>query len=171
MICDVTTRGQIEIGPPEAARLIPRTARVRISHHDPYDIDVRLAWEDGEQRLVPAEVRIAQQPGGPGVRIAEVAGLKLGHVIPQALIAAVLDDRGWRGVVEDHDAAASPAVDALVYAMAHALGGLNPTQTVALARGLQPGSAIKRVMKARELGYLGEATKGRSGGLATDTVP
>jgi hypothetical protein len=48
---------------------------------------------------------------------------------------------------------------------AHALGGHNPTQTVAFARNLQPGSAIKRVMRARQLGYLGSATKGRSGGL------
>ena len=47
----------------------------------------------------------------------------------------------------------------------HALGGHNPTQTVALARNLQPGSAIKRVMRARQLGYLGKATEGRSGGL------
>jgi hypothetical protein len=48
---------------------------------------------------------------------------------------------------------------------AHALGGHNPTQTVAFARNLQLGSAIKRVMRARQLGYLGTATKGRSGGL------
>jgi hypothetical protein len=41
----------------------------------------------------------------------------------------------------------------------------HPTQTVALACGLQPGS-IKRVIRARELGYLREASKGRSGGLA-----
>jgi hypothetical protein len=54
--------------------------------------------------------------------------------------------------------------------LAHALGGHNPTQTVAIARGLQPGSAIKRVMRARELGYLGKATKGRSGGLANGSA-
>ncbi len=47
------------------------------------------------------------------------------------------------------------------------LGGQRPTQTVALARGLQPGSAIKRVMRAREQGFLGSAQRGRSGGLAT----
>jgi hypothetical protein len=55
--------------------------------------------------------------------------------------------------------------------LAHALGGQRPTRTVAIARGLQPGSAIKRVMRARELGYLGKAAKGRSGGFAIgDTV-
>ena len=48
--------------------------------------------------------------------------------------------------------------------------GTIPTQTVALARNLQPGSAIKRVMRARQLGYLGKATKGRSGGLTNDTA-
>ena len=39
-----------------------------------------------------------------------------------------------------------------------------------LARNLQPGSAIKPVMRARQLGYLGKATKGRSGGLTNGTA-
>ena len=83
----------------------------------------------------------------------------------------MLDSRGWSGIIEDHPDADPAAVDALIYALAHALGGHNPTQTVALARNLQPGSAIKRVMRARQLGYLGKATKGRSGGLTNGTPP
>jgi len=168
VVCEVSARGSIEVGPPEAARSIPRSARITVSDQDPYDIDVRLSWDDDEQRLVADDVRITRRQNGPGVRIAEVSTLKLGHLIPEALIGEVLDDRGWPGVVEDHAGADPAAVDALVYAMAHALGGLKPTQTVALARGLQPGSAIKRVMKARQLGFLGEANKGRSGGLAAE---
>ena len=82
----------------------------------------------------------------------------------------MLDSRGWSGIIEDHADADPAAVDALIYALAHALGGHNPTQTVALARNLQPGSAIKRVMRARQLGYLGKATKGRSGGLTNGNL-
>ena len=85
------------------------------------------------------------------------------------LTAEVLDSRGWSGIVEDHPDADPAAVDALIYGLAHALASHNPTQTVALARNLQPGSAIKRVMRARELGYLGPAQKGRSGGLSATT--
>ena len=84
--------------------------------------------------------------------------------------AEILDERGWEGIIEDHDKEAPAAVDALIYSLAHAVGGHNPTQTVAIARNLQPGSAIKRVMRARQLGYLRTATKGRSGGL-TNEVP
>ena len=89
-------------------------------------------------------------------------------MIEISLSVEVLDSRGWSGIIEDHPDADPAAVDALIYALAHALGGHNPTQTVALAHELQPGSAIKRVIRARELGYLGDATKGRSGGLAND---
>jgi hypothetical protein len=41
---------------------------------------------------------------------------------------------------------------------------------VALARNLQPGWAIELVMRAHHLGYLGIASKGRSGGLAGRTA-
>jgi hypothetical protein len=61
------------------------------------------------------------------------------------------------------------AVDALIYALAHALGGHNPTQTVGARPQLATGSAIKRVMRACQLGYLGKASKGRSGGLVHGT--
>jgi hypothetical protein len=100
------------------------------------------------------------------VRAANLAHVRIGEVVASCLTAEVLDSRGWPGLIEDHRDADPVAVDALIYALAHALGIHNPTQTVALARDLQPGSAIKRVMRAREQGYLGEAQRGRSGGLS-----
>ena len=161
-----TVRGKVLVGPNGLARPVPRSARVTITGKDPYDLDIRLNWDDDEQRLVPDDVRINRRPDGRPIRVAELARIRFGDTIAASLATEVLDTRGWAGIIEDHPRADPPAVDALIYSLAHALGTHNPTQTVGLARGLQPGSAIKRVMRARELGYLGEAQKGRSGGLA-----
>ena len=163
---DITTRGKVSVGPDGLTRSVPRSARIVVKDKDPYDLDIRLSWDDDEQRLVPEDIRVTRRPDGIPVRAAELARIKIGELIATNLVAHVLDSRGWEGIIEDHPKADPAAVDALIYALAHAVGGHNPTQTVALARGLQPGSAIKRVMRARELGYLGKATKGRSGGLA-----
>jgi hypothetical protein len=167
MEIDVVTRGKVPVGPPGMARPVPRTARITVTGKDPYDLDIRLNWDDEEQRLVPDDVRITRRPEGAPVRVTEIARMRLGDLIATALTAEVLDARGWEGIIEDHRDNDPAAVDALIYGLAHALGGHHPTQTVALARGLQPGSAIKRVMRARELGYLGEAQRGRSGGLSS----
>jgi len=166
MEVSTTVRGKILVGPSALARPVPRTARVTVTGKDPYDLDIRLNWDDDEQRLVPDDVRITRRPDGRPIRVAELARIRLGDTIAASLATEVLDTRGWAGILEDHPRADPAAVDALIYSLAHALGTHNPTQTVGLARGLQPGSAIKRVMRARELGYLGEAQKGRSGGLA-----
>jgi hypothetical protein len=163
---EITTRGRITVGPNGLARSVPRNARIVVTGKDPYDLDIRLTWDDEEQRLVPEDVRVTRRPNGMPVRAAELARIKIGELIEANLIAEVLDARGWSGIIEDYADADPAAVDALIYSLAHALGGHNPTQTVALARNLQPGSAIKRVMRARQLGYLGTATKGRSGGLS-----
>jgi hypothetical protein len=166
---DITTRGKVLVGPSGLARTIPRTVRIVVTDKDPYDLDIRLTWDDDEQRLVPDDVRVTRRSDGIPVRAAELGRIRIGELIESNLAAEVLDSRGWSGILEDHDNADPAAVDALIYALAHGLGGHNPTQTVALARNLQPGSAIKRVMRARELGYLGKATKGRSGGLTDGT--
>ena len=163
---DITTRGKVAVGPNGLARSVPRSVRIVVTGKDPYDLDIRLSWDDDEQRLVPDDVRITRRPNGMPVRAADLARIRIGELIETNLAAEILDTRGWSGIIEDHPDADPAAVDALIYAMAHALGGHNPTQTVGLARNLQPGSAIKRVMRARQLGYLGKATKGRSGGLA-----
>ena len=165
---DVTTtvRGKVLVGPNGMSRPVPRSATVTVTGKDPYDLDIRLNWDDDEQRLVPEDVRITRRAEGIPVRVAELARVRLGETIAASLAAAVLDTRGWAGIIEDHPDVDPAAVDALIYALAHALGSHNPTQIVGMARGLQPGSAIKRVMRARERGYLGEAQKGRSGGLS-----
>jgi hypothetical protein len=161
-----TTSGHVAVGPGTIARHVPRSARISVTGTDPYDVDVHLNWDDDEQRLVVEDVRITRRPDGPAVRASELTAIKFGQLVEDSLAAEVLDDRGWKGIVEDHPHGDPAAVDTLIYSLAHAVGGQRPTQTVARARGLQPGSAIKRVMRARELGYLGKATKGRSGGLA-----
>ena len=166
---EITTRGKVPVGPNGMARSVPRSVRIVVTDKDPYDLDIRLTWDDDEQRLVPDDVRVTRRPDGIPVRAADLARIQIGQLIEANLAGEVLDSRGWSGIIEDHVDADPPAVDALIYALAHALGGHNPTQTVALARNLQPGSAIKRVMRARQLGYLGKATKGRSGGLTNDT--
>ncbi|MET0145258.1 MAG: hypothetical protein ABW328_10820 [Ilumatobacteraceae bacterium] len=169
MKLDVTTSGRVAVGPPGLARPVPRSARIVMTGQAPYELHLRLVFDERDQRLVVDELVVSRLPRGLPVRGAELARVKLADLVETTLTGEVLDERGWRGVVEDHRDHDQVAVDALVYALAHALGGQRPTQTVALARGLQPGSAIKRVMRARELGYLGEAQKGRSGGLASGT--
>jgi hypothetical protein len=166
-----TVRGKVIVGPNGLARSVPRTARVIVTGKDPYDLDIRLNWDDDEQRLVPEDIRITRRPEGRPVRVADIARIRIGETIASSLASEVLDTRGWSGVIEDHPQDDPAAVDALIYSLAHALGSHNPTQTVGIARGLQPGSAIKRVMRARELGYLGEAQKGRSGGLSGQASP
>jgi hypothetical protein len=166
----ITTRGAVSVGPKGLARSIPRAVRIVVTDKGPFDLDIQLSWDDDEQRLVPDDVRVTRRPDGIPVRAAELARIKIGELIATNLIGEVLDSRGWEGIIDDHQEADPAAVDALIYALAHALAGHNPTQTVALARNLQPGSAIKRVMRARELGYLGKATKGRSGGLTDETA-
>jgi hypothetical protein len=163
---ELTTRGKVSVGPYGLARSVPRTARIVVTDKGPYDLGIRLSWDEEEQRLVSDDVRVTRRHDGIPVRAAELARIKIGELIATKLAAEVLDSRSWSGIIEDHPDADAAAVDGLIFALAHALGGQRPTQTVALARGLQPGSAIKRVMRARELGYLGKATKGRSGGLA-----
>ena len=144
-----TVRGKVLVGPNGLARPVPRSARVTITGKDPYDLDIRLNWDDDEQRLVPDDVRITRRPDGRPIRVAELARIRFGDTIAASLATEVLDTRGWAGIIEDHPRADPAAVDALIYSLAHALGTHNPTQTVSLARGLQPGSAIKRVMRAR----------------------
>ncbi len=171
LLMEVTTtvRGRVLVGPPGVSRPVPRSARVTITGKDPYDLDVRLSWDDDEQRLVPDDIRVTRRADGIPVRVAELARVRLGETIAASLAAEVLDARGWDGVIEDHPDTDAAAVDALIYSLAHTLGSHNPTQIVGAARGLQPGSAIKRVMRAREIGYLGEAPTGRSGGLSGAT--
>ena len=140
-----TVKGKVLVGPNGLARPVPRSVCATVTGKDPYDLDIRLNWDDEEQRLVPDDVRITRRPDGRPIRVAELARIRLGDTIAASLATEVLDTRGWTGIIEDHPRADPAAVDALIYSLAHALGTHNPTQTVGMARGLQPGSAIKRV--------------------------
>ena len=71
---------------------------------DPYDLDIRLSWDDDEQRLVPDDVRVTRRPDGLPVRVAELARVKIGQLIESNLAGEVLDSRGWSGIIEDHEA-------------------------------------------------------------------
>ena len=162
MHLDVTTRGSVTVGPTGLERGIPRSARVMVTGKPPYDLELSLEYDNGEARLVLDEIRILRQPTGVPVRTAELQQVRIPELIAKALRGEVLDARGWEGVVEDHRDEDPVKVDALVYSLAHALADPRPTQTVATARGLKPGSGIKRVMRAREMGFLGAAQRGRS---------
>ena len=82
------------VGPSEISRNVPRWAGIAVTGVDPYDVDIRVNWDEDEQRLVAGDMRITRRPNGPAVRASDVAALKLGQLIGEALIAEVLDDRG-----------------------------------------------------------------------------
>ena len=103
-----TVRGKVLVGPNGLARPVPRTARVVITDKDPYDLDIRLNWDDDEQRLVPDDVRITRRPDGQPVRAAELARLRIGETIAACLTAEVLDIRGWSGIIDDHPTTTLP---------------------------------------------------------------
>ncbi len=159
---DVSTEGSVTVGPMGLERNIPKSARVVVTGQPPYDLELELEYDKGEARLVLDRIRILRRPLGVPVRTAELQQVRIPELIALSLRGEVLDDRGWPGLIQDHPDHDQVAVDALVYSLAHALADPRPTQTVATARGLKPGSGIKRVMKAREQGYLGAAQRGRS---------
>jgi hypothetical protein len=115
---DITTRGKVSVGPNGLARTVPRSVRIVVTGNDPYDLDIRLTWDDEEQRLVPDDVRVTRRPNGIPVRAADLARIKIGQLIESNLAAELLDHRGWSGIIDDHDDADPAAVDALIYALA-----------------------------------------------------
>ena len=163
MRLDVSIDGSTPVGPDGLTFQVPTSARVVLTGRKPYDLDISLEFDDDLQRLVVNELGVKRQAGGDPVRGTELQHVRLADLIERALVSEVLDGRGWPGLVADHPDNDPVAVDALVYTVSYALCGQRPTQTVAEARGLKPGSSIKRVMRAREAGYLGRAHKGRSG--------
>ena len=162
MHLDVSTQGSVTVGPSGLERGIPQSARVFVTGKPPYDLELALEYDDSEARLVLDQIKILRQTEGIPVRTAELQQVRIPDLIATSLRGQVLDHRGWQGLIEDHPDHDQVAVDALVYSLAHALADPRPTQTVATARGLKPGSGIKRVMRARELGFLGAAQRGRS---------
>src|SRR6187200_221063 len=105
---DLTTRGKVTIGPKGLARSVPRSVRIVVTDKDPYDLDIRLTWDDDEQRLVPDDLRVTRRPDGIPVRAADLGRIKIGDLIATNLVAVVLDSRGWGGIIEDHAKADPP---------------------------------------------------------------
>ena len=99
---DITTRGKVSVGPNGLARTVPRSVRIVVTDKDPYDLDIRLSWDDDEQRLVPDDVRVTRRPDGIPVRAADLGRIQIGQLIETNLTAEVLDSRGWSGIIDDH---------------------------------------------------------------------
>src|SRR6188472_1064795 len=95
---DLTTRGKVSVGPNGLARTVPRSVRIVVTDKDPYDLDIRLAWDDDEQRLVPDDLRVTRRPNGIPVRAAELGRIRIGQLIESNLTAEILDSRGWEGI-------------------------------------------------------------------------
>ena len=86
---DITTRGKVSVGPNGLARTVPRSVRIVVTDKDPYDLDIRLSWDDDEQRLVPDDVRVTRRPDGIPVRAADLGRIQIGQLIEANLHAEV----------------------------------------------------------------------------------
>src|SRR6476620_7356851 len=95
---NITTRGKVKVGPNGLARTLPRSARIVVTDKDPYDLDIRLVWDDDEQRLVPDDLRVTRRPDGIQVRAADLGRIRIGQLIETSLAVEVLDSRGWAGI-------------------------------------------------------------------------
>jgi hypothetical protein len=93
----MTTRGKVSVGPKGLARSVPRSMRVVVTGTDPYNLDIRLTWDDDERRRVPDDVHVTRRPDGIPVRAADLARITIGQLIETHLAAEVLDSRGWSG--------------------------------------------------------------------------
>ena len=69
---DITTGGKVPVGPNGLARTVPRSVRIVVTDKDPYDLDIRLVWDDDEQRLVTDDLRVTRRPNGIPVHAADL---------------------------------------------------------------------------------------------------
>ena len=167
-LMDVTTtvRGRVLVGPNGMSRPVPRSATVTVTGKDPYDLDIRLNWDDDEQRLVPEDVRITRRAEGIPVRVAELARLRLGETIAASLAA--------RCSTPEDGPASSRIIPTSTLPPSTRSSTPWPTRSAATTQprssawlaGCSPARPSNAVMRARERGHLGEAHKGRSGGLS-----
>ena len=116
------------------------------------------------ERHVLRQLTITKLPDGEYVRMSRINLLALSDIISTALESNVLGEGGWSRLVPDHADDDPVAVDALIYLLAHALGGQKPSATVAIARGLSPATGPKHVARARSRGLLPPAEPGKASG-------
>ena len=161
-------RGRETVGPPGGPTMkIPCGFTITITDHSPYDMGFVTAWDPDQRRLVLREATFTMADTEP-VRMASIIRVAIAELTATAIETAVLGQRGWAGVVEDHPDVDPERVDALVYLLSVALGSPKPSANVAIARGLSPASGAKRVGHARKAGLLPETESGRaSAGLST----
>jgi len=145
---------------------VPAGFTITVTDHTPYDLRFVAAWDETERRLALREATFLAAEGD-AVRMASIIRVAIGELTTQAMETAVLGERGWPGVIEDHPDDEPERVDALVYLLSVALGSQKPSANVAIARGLSPASGPKRVGLARKAGLLPETTSGKpSAGLS-----
>jgi hypothetical protein len=168
---DVVTkpaRGREEVGPPGGPTVkIPSGFTVTITGHPPYDMVFVTAWDPERRRLVLRDATFSMADREP-VRMASLIRIAIAELTADAMETAVLGERGWAGIVQDHPDTEPERVDALVYLLSVALGSPKPSANVAIARGLSPASGAKRVGHARKAGLLPETESGvATAGLST----
>jgi hypothetical protein len=128
---------------------------------NPCCVYTRVTWRLWSP-FAPAGSPSDRLPGH--VRMSRINQLALSDVIERALTDDVLAPGGWPTVVADHPDDDQVAVDAVVYRLAHALGGQKPAATVAIARGLALASGPKRAAHARQAGLIPPAEPGKASG-------
>jgi len=156
------SRERVTVGPVDGPTMkIPAVVDITATGVEPYDLGLRLAWDEDENCLTLRELKFSAPPQGERVRMSRIASVNISQMIERILEAEILGAEGWPGVVALHSAADPVAVDALVYRLSLALGGQKPSATVATARGLAPSSGPKRVAAARLAGLIPPTKPGR----------
>lgn len=156
-------RGSVEVGPPGGPTLkIPSGFSIKTSDEN-YDLELDVAWDAARGRHTLQRLVIDARPDGEYVRMSRISQIALSDIVTTVLEAEIVPD-GWSQIVSDHGDDDPVAVDALVYLLAHALGGHKPSATVAIARGLSPATGPKHVARARQAGLVPEAELGKATG-------
>ena len=168
--CRVTTQverrsGKVTVGPPGGpTHTIPERFVVTVTDAPPYDLRLDVTWDPTLGRHTLHQLTLTQQPGGEYVRMSRINHLALADIIERALTDDVVGPLGWPHIVAAHPDEDPVAVDALIYRLAHALGGQRPAATIAIARGLALSTGPKRAGHARHAGLIPPAEPGKASG-------
>ena len=164
----IAGRRRVSVGPPGGPAVpIAAAYTITVSDSAPYDLVLRLEWNEAHGRLLLQELTFRAQPSGEPVRMANIIRVAIADLVEKALELEVLGARGWAGVVGDHADWDPVAVDALVYLLSVAIGGQRPSATVARARGLSPATGPKRVSAARQAGLIPPTDPGKPSAAST----
>lgn len=174
MTTHVPTRsGKVAVGPPGGPSVtIPTHFVISITDEPPYDLLLDVTWDPTLGRHTLHKLTLTEQAGGDYVRMSRVNQLALADLIERSLTDCILGDGGWPGLLAEHADEDPVRVDALIYLLAHALGGQKPAATIAVARGLALSTGPKRAIHARQAGLIPPAEPGKaSGNTNGDNAP